>query len=132
MPTEDPYPGRRTDLECGECGAPMTLRGSKYGPFYGCSRYPACEGTHGAHPDGSPLGVPADELTEKWRGRVHELFDPLWKEHGYEREEAYRLLAERMEIPREETHVAMFDIERCKQAIAALTQFYMNERLTRA
>ena len=30
---------------CPYCGAPMVLRTSKYGPFYGCSNYPACKGT---------------------------------------------------------------------------------------
>lgn len=30
---------------CPYCGAPMVLRNGKYGPFYGCSRYPECYGT---------------------------------------------------------------------------------------
>ncbi len=32
-------------LSCPECGAPMTLRQSRYGPFWGCTRYPECKGT---------------------------------------------------------------------------------------
>jgi DNA helicase-4 len=30
--------------KCPKCGAPMVLRTSKYGKFYGCSKYPRCEG----------------------------------------------------------------------------------------
>ncbi len=32
-------------IRCPECGAPMVRRQSKYGTFYGCSRYPDCTGT---------------------------------------------------------------------------------------
>lgn len=34
---------------CPDCGAPMQYRnGSGYSPFFGCSRYPDCEGTRDA------------------------------------------------------------------------------------
>lgn len=29
---------------CPNCGSPMILRKSKYGPFYGCSKFPKCKG----------------------------------------------------------------------------------------
>jgi len=45
-------------LTCPECGRRMRLRNSRYGEFYGCSGYPKCRITHGAYPDGRPLGVP--------------------------------------------------------------------------
>lgn len=32
------------DITCPNCGAPMVLRTSKYGEFYGCSKYPKCKG----------------------------------------------------------------------------------------
>lgn len=31
--------------QCDKCGAPMKLRKSKYGEFYGCTAYPACRNT---------------------------------------------------------------------------------------
>jgi len=74
------YPGERTDLSCGECGAPMRLRTSVYGPFYGCSQYPDCNGVHGGHPDGSPLGTPADAKTRSAHSLAHAAFDRLWRE----------------------------------------------------
>ena len=33
-----------TEKLCPKCGAPMVLRRGRYGPFYGCSRYPDCDG----------------------------------------------------------------------------------------
>ena len=34
-----------TDIDCSECGNPMTVRFSKRGPFLGCSNYPKCRNT---------------------------------------------------------------------------------------
>jgi DNA topoisomerase-1 len=33
-----------TDEVCPECGAPMVVKRSRFGPFLGCSRYPECKG----------------------------------------------------------------------------------------
>ena len=30
---------------CPLCGSPMKMRSSRYGPFYGCTKYPGCRGT---------------------------------------------------------------------------------------
>ena len=43
------------------------IRNSRFGNFYGCSRYPVCQNTHGAHPDGTPLGKPANKATREAR-----------------------------------------------------------------
>ena len=34
-----------TDIDCSECGHPMTIRFSRRGPFLGCSHYPKCKNT---------------------------------------------------------------------------------------
>ncbi len=37
-----------TDTEsknCPKCGSRMVLRNERYGPFFGCSKYPYCRGT---------------------------------------------------------------------------------------
>lgn len=44
-PSSDPPDERPL---CGRCGAPMNLRNGRYGPFYGCSRYPRCTFTRSA------------------------------------------------------------------------------------
>ncbi len=58
-------------MKCPECGAEMVLRNSRYGKFYGCSRFPLCRATHGAHPDGKPLGTPANKELKLRRMEAH-------------------------------------------------------------
>lgn len=58
-------PAARVDLVCPECGALMRLRKSRFGLFYGCTRYPYCKASHGAHPDGAPLGVPVNKASPR-------------------------------------------------------------------
>jgi hypothetical protein len=98
--------------------------------FYRCA---PCNAYCGTHPDGRPLGQPADKNLRKARGYVHGLFDPLHERvadaydgedngriRGVARSRAYRWLAERMGIPVAESHVAMFDLERCRLAYRIL------------
>jgi len=40
-----PQKGGTKGPSCPKCGASMVVRTSKYGQFYGCSRYPSCKGT---------------------------------------------------------------------------------------
>lgn len=68
---------------CADCGAHMTLEDSPFKPgarYWRCSRYPECRGAHGAHPNGAPMGEPADAETRVLRIRAHEVFDPLWRD----------------------------------------------------
>lgn len=108
-------------LVCPECGAKMVLKTSKYGPFYGCVRYPECDGTHGAHANsGKPLGIPADKETKEWRIKAHDKFDSMWKMLGYKRSEAYQMLSDIMKLSKDKAHISMFDIEQCKKLISLL------------
>lgn len=71
---------------CPSCNVPMVLRNTskftyrdgKPRLFYGCSNYPKCEETHGAHPDGRPLGKPAPKRIRDLRHEVHELAATIW------------------------------------------------------
>lgn len=98
--------------------------------FYLCS---PCNAYCGTHPDGRPLGRPADATLRRARNHVHELFDPLWQKvaeayegedngklRGVARARAYRWLAERMGIEVPDCHVAMFDVYQCRQAYRIL------------
>jgi len=107
----------RIDLKCPDCGAPMELRKSKFGLFYGCATFPACRGTHGAKPDGSPLGIPADKETRQARIAAHHAFDRLWTEHGWTRGQAYAWLADLLALPPEEAHIAMLNKAMCMRVI---------------
>ena len=126
-------PNTMKTLECPDCGAPMTFRPtSKYGPFYGCSMWPACRATHGAHPNGEPLGTPATTAVKQARIRAHAAFDPLWKDaaHLYAesdlspgkirritRGRAYLWLGDNMGLTSDECHVGMFDAAQCERVV---------------
>lgn len=114
---------------CAECGAEMVLRQTskfRYNngrprKFYGCSRYPECKAVHGAHPDGKPLGIPANAETKRWRMEAHKLFDQLWKSGAHTKDEAYAELQARMKMTPEEAHIGRFTKEQC---IELIRQFY--------
>lgn len=107
--------------KCGECGAPMILRESRHGKFYGCSRYPECRGTHGAHQeDGRPLGIPADKETKAARIKAHEAFDELWKGRQMTRTAAYQWMGEAMGLEPANRHIGRFTKEQCAQLVALL------------
>jgi ssDNA-binding Zn-finger/Zn-ribbon topoisomerase 1 len=107
--------------KCGECGSPMILRESRYGKFWGCSRFPQCKGTHGAHQaDGRPLGTPADKETKAARIKAHAAFDMLWKGREMSRTDAYRWMGEAMKLPPEQRHIGEFTTEQCVLLIALL------------
>lgn len=112
-------------LRCGECGSSMVLRNSKFGKFYGCTAFPNCRGTHGAHPDGTPLGVPANKETKEARIRAHAAFDAVWKarqknfnlSRTVARGECYAWLAVAMRMRKEDCHIARFDVATCARVI---------------
>ncbi|MBE0568938.1 MAG: hypothetical protein IH577_04610 [Deltaproteobacteria bacterium] len=89
--------------------------------FYGCSRWPDCRSTHGAHPDGSPLGVPANGETKAARVEAHVAFDGMTKALGWNRTGAYVWLGRKLRIPeeriKEECHIARFDLNTCARVV---------------
>jgi ssDNA-binding Zn-finger/Zn-ribbon topoisomerase 1 len=116
-----PLPGVRSlEIQCPECGAPMLLRDSRYGPFYGCSRFPECRSAHGAHPDGRPLGIPATKLTKDARIRAHAAFDSFWRARDWRRGQAYAWMQQALGLAKDEAHIGRFDIEQCEKLIAAV------------
>jgi ssDNA-binding Zn-finger/Zn-ribbon topoisomerase 1 len=102
----------------------MVLRPSRYGPFYGCTRWPDCAASHGAHAaTGDPLGTPADKETKAWRIRAHDAFDATWRGKR-SRGSAYRALAAYLGISRGKCHIGMFDADLCVRTV----QYAENER----
>lgn len=128
-------------IECPQC--PNCGRGTRfmedstqiygghrnYGPRYWCQ---PCDTHCGTHPDGRPLGTPANAALRRARSILHETqFDPLWqnaerlygsapvhpsKVRGVARTRAYRWLAHHMGLPEEKCHIAMLDLEQCRAA----------------
>ena len=109
-------------LECPECGAPMALRPSRFkegGVYYACT-VEGCSGAHGAHPDGTPLGKPADQATKKMRIAAHAEFDKLWQRGGMSRTKAYAWMQKALGLSKDEAHIANFDSDTCTRLIKAV------------
>ena len=72
------------------------------------------------------MGTPANNALRALRKQVHEFFDRRWLygatgNRNSRRSEEYAWLAEKMGIPVvEDCHIAMFDDEMCRRALAAL------------
>lgn len=104
------------------CGAPARLRTSRFGPFWGCTRYPECDGVVGCHPGTEkPLGELADKATRTARKEAHDAFDALWKpmepECGRYRRAAYRWLGEELDL--DDPHMGEMDRETALAVVEA-------------
>ena len=119
---------------CGNCNGKAiymdnaVLYGKSYGKHPYCWFCPKCEWAVGVHKGTDvPLGTLADKATRELRRRVHDLFDPLWRNTLYrrfpDRDHAYEWLAACMELSDAECHVGMFTLAQCEQAIALLLRF---------
>lgn len=108
--------GYRLAHPCPECGSSMHLRDSRHGLFYGCATFPTCRATHGAHPDGRPLGTPANAETKAARIAAHDAFDKLWREpeRYMTRRDAYRWLADLLGLTPGDAHIGSFDRGQCE------------------
>jgi hypothetical protein len=124
-------------LTCQYCGRAAIYRdssahlyqGRDYGPIWECS---SCAAWVGCHPDGSPLGSVANQSLRAMRVQVKHFFNPLWTDlqsaypgipvrRGHVRQvmrtRAYEWLAQQMQLPAAECHIAMFDDAQCAWAI---------------
>ncbi len=127
------FPGEVFNLVCPECGATMKLRNSKFGLFYGCERYPACDSKHGAYNDGRPKGTPGNKETRKARIYAHRIFDRLWKTAPGEkarmtRSQAYSWMRKTMKLGEDEAHIGKFSIEQCQKLVALVTKKFPGVR----
>lgn len=104
-------------LPCPECGGLMILKESEYGKFYGCAQWPDCDCTHGAHPNGEPLGVPANKETRLARMAAHEAFDLMRVATGFKRSKAYAWMRWRMRMSNDDCHIGKFDVPTCEKVI---------------
>lgn len=123
-------------LRCADCGAIMVRRtgnpsGGAPRRFWGCSTFPKCRGTHGAHQrTGEPLGVPADAETRAARRRAHLAFDQLWRGGSMTRPAAYEWLRTVMAMTKDDAHIARFTLADCERLESALAK-RRNERQMR-
>ena len=89
--------------------------------FYGCTRYPFCTGTHGAHPDGRPLGTPADKATKEARTAAHKVLEHAFGDQNNRqaRTQAYRWLKAQKDLP---DHIGEMTKEEAQRVIHILTE----------
>ena len=64
-----------------------------------------------------PLGNVANEVLRLKRRETHQVFDALWKELGMSRTQAYKWLANRMELSERNAHIGGFEMDQCQQVI---------------
>lgn len=82
-----------------------------------CLPCQAWVGTHENSKDHKPLGILANKSLRDMKMRAHMVFDPLWKDMGMKRVQAYKRLAEALGIPTNKCHIGMFDEEMCQKVI---------------
>lgn len=112
-----PYCGRKAEFVDSSI-----IYGKSYGMIYLCRQDVAYVGVHKGTT--KPLGRLANAQLRFWKKQAHAAFDPLWQRGPFHkhRNVAYDWLSQQMGIPREETHIGMFDIEQCKQVIRICNQ----------
>ncbi|MEQ9672389.1 zinc-finger-containing protein [Coleofasciculus sp. G2-EDA-02] len=113
-----PYCGRETEFT----DSAKVYHGKNYGMIYLCRPCQAWVGVHSG--TDKALGRLANAELRRWKQNAHACFDPLWKrkmQKGFSKAEArnagYKWLSQQMNLPPQETHIAMFDIEQCKKVV---------------
>lgn len=107
-----PYCGGRAEL-----ANSSVIYGTDYGYVYLCRCVPDWAYVGCIKGTTRPLGHLADKELREARKRAHEVFDAQWKEGSMSRSEAYRWLAEAINVPDEECHIAKFGLEHCRRTI---------------
>lgn len=108
-------------MDCPYCGQPAKLvYGDAIYPhrrdlhdkrFYQCK---PCDAYVGCHKNTSKaFGTLANAELRKARSAAHAEFDPIWRLGYLDRVDAYKWLAEQLGLPKDKTHIGMFDLDQC-------------------
>ena len=112
---------------CPYCGKTASLvTGDKIYPhrpdlyhlkFYHCDNghVPAFVGCHKGTIN--PLGTLANADLRRHRSQAHAVFDALWKTKKMTRAQSYQWLAHTLAIDKKDCHIAMFDVDLCRNTI---------------
>jgi hypothetical protein len=91
--------------------------------YVGCHP-PAGKNGKGGHGDGTvPLGRLANAELRRWKSFAHRVFDPMWKDGEMRRKQAYRWLAQQLNIDFKDCHIGEFDVQTCKRVVEVCTRF---------
>lgn len=86
-----------------------------YGMIYACRPCHAWVGVHKG--TRIPLGRLANKELRQAKMAAHAAFDPLWRNAGKDRGQAYGWLSQMLGIDRKECHIGMFDVEMCNLVV---------------
>lgn len=101
--------------------------GMSYGKIWLCRKCRAWVGVKKG--TDIPLGDLADKELRKLRRDAHAAFDRIWRKGGHmTRKEAYEWLAHEMTLPRQETHIGMFDTYKCRMVIDLCNRYFKEEQ----
>lgn len=127
---------------CPYCGSEVEFKkdstfiyGRNYGPVYYCTNYPFCDAYVGCHKGThKSLGRLANKELRLKKGEAHYYFDFIWKakrslkkrSSKNARDKGYVWLSNELGIPKEYTHIGMFDIETCERVISLCKPYVDN------
>lgn len=118
-------------MKCPYCNSKVILasservygKGRYFGPIHICKNYPTCDAYVGCHKGTTrALGRLANKELREAKMAAHAAFDPLWKDRGLKRTDAYAWLAEKLGIKMRDCHIAEFDVDKCQQTIEACNE----------
>lgn len=118
--------------QCPYCNKPTEYIDSvevyckSYGMMYICRKCKAWVGVHKG--TNQALGRVAKKSLRQWKIRAHESFDKIWTTKRLTRENAYYWLSIQMGIPRENTHMGMFDEQQCKMVVRLCEKALNNKK----
>lgn len=101
----------------------MAIVRDHFGIRYRC-RSLECKGAHGCHPDGKPMGTPANAETRRARMQAHDALDRLWKSKKMSRGGAYAWMRQELSLSDTEAHVGSFDVIMCKKLVDTVRNCY--------
>jgi len=114
------------EVICPYCGNPAIYgpneefyNGRRYGKSYMCYYCKPCDAYVGTHNNTTkPLGTMANPELRNLRIQAHLLFDPLWRSGKMTRNQAYRMLKDKMG---KWIHMGESTVEDCQLIIQALS-----------
>jgi len=93
----------------------IAIYGTSYGMVYYCKK---CDAYCGVHKGTDiSLGRLANKELREWKRKAHDAFDPLYKSNYMTRHEAYSWLSQKLNLPRDYTHIGMFGVDTCKKVV---------------
>lgn len=89
---------------------------------------PLCKAYVGCHKNTkTPKGFLANKEYRELRKQAHALFDPIWKKGEMKRSQAYRRMAEILNIDTKDAHISQLSIDNLHKLIRSLKKRINND-----